>query len=109
MGAGGPELLAYYFVFYAMSGLLQHSNCDVRLGRLNYLVSGPEVHRSHHSRTVAESNANYAHSFVVWDLLFGTYYRPRDRSVRVLGLLNRHYPRGFWRQLAAPFLRRIRP
>ena len=26
---------------------------------------------------IAESNANYAHSFVGWDLLFGTYFRPR--------------------------------
>jgi len=109
LAGAGPELLAYYFVFYAMSGLLQHSNCDVRLGWFNYLVSGPEVHRWHHSRAIAESNANYAHSFVVWDLLLGTYYRPRGRSVRELGLLNRSYPRGFWRQLAAPFLRQVRP
>ena len=92
-----------------LSGLLQHANCDVRLGWLNYLVSGPEVHRWHHSRTIAESNANYAHSFVVWDLLLGTYFRPRDRSVRALGLLNPHYPLGFWRQLATPFQRRVRP
>jgi sterol desaturase/sphingolipid hydroxylase (fatty acid hydroxylase superfamily) len=105
----GPELLAYYFVFYAMSGLLQHANCDVRLGWFNYLVSGPEVHRWHHSRTIAESNANYAHSFVVWDLLLGTYFRPRNGSVRRLGLLNSRYPRGFWRQLATPFQRWIRP
>jgi sterol desaturase/sphingolipid hydroxylase (fatty acid hydroxylase superfamily) len=105
----GPELLAYYFVFYAMSGLLQHANCDVRLGWFNYLISGPEVHRWHHSRAIAESNANYAHSFVVWDLLLGTYFRPHGRSVRELGLLNTDYPRGFLPQLAAPFLRRIRP
>jgi sterol desaturase/sphingolipid hydroxylase (fatty acid hydroxylase superfamily) len=109
LAGAGPELLAYYLVFYAMSGLLQHANCDVRLGWLNYLISGPEVHRWHHSRTIAESNANYAHSFVVWDLLLGTYFRPRDASVRALGLLHADYPRGFWRQLAAPFQRRIRP
>jgi sterol desaturase/sphingolipid hydroxylase (fatty acid hydroxylase superfamily) len=105
----GPEALAYYFVFYAISGLLQHSNCDLRLGWLNYLVSGPEVHRWHHSRKIAESNANYAHSFVGWDLLLGTYYRPRRATVAELGLMNRSYPRGFWRQLAAPFRNQIRP
>jgi sterol desaturase/sphingolipid hydroxylase (fatty acid hydroxylase superfamily) len=99
----GPEVLAYYFVFYAVSGLFQHSNCDLRLGWLNYLVSGPEVHRWHHSRRVAESNNNYAHSFVVWDLLFGTYFRPRDRAVEELGLRARDYPRRFIAQLAAPF------
>jgi hypothetical protein len=99
----GTEVLAYYFVFYSMSGLFQHSNCDVRLGWLNYLVSGPEVHRWHHSQKTAESNANYAHSFVVWDLLFDTYFRPRGAEVTRLGLLVRDYPRRFVGQLLAPF------
>lgn len=99
----GPEVLAYYFVFYALSGLFQHSNCDVRLGWLNYLVSGPEVHRWHHSRKIGESNANYAHSFVVWDLLFGTYFRPAGVEVTRLGLLEQDYPRRFLGQLTAPF------
>ncbi len=101
----GAEVLGYYFVFYAMSGLFQHSNCDLRLGWLNYIFSGPEVHRWHHSRKITESNANYAHSFVVWDLIFGTYFRPRGATVGELGLLERDYPWGFWRQLGAPFRR----
>jgi sterol desaturase/sphingolipid hydroxylase (fatty acid hydroxylase superfamily) len=100
----GPEVLAYYFVFYSVSGLLQHCACDIRLGWLNYLVSGPEVHRWHHSRRIAESNHNYAHSFVVWDLLFGTYFRPRDAEVDRLGLVARDYPTRFMGQLGAPFL-----
>jgi sterol desaturase/sphingolipid hydroxylase (fatty acid hydroxylase superfamily) len=90
-------------VFYAVSGLFQHSNCDVRLGWLNYVVSGPEVHRWHHSRRVEESNHNYAHSFVVWDLLFGTYFRPRKAEVSELGLTARDYPRRFVGLLVAPF------
>jgi sterol desaturase/sphingolipid hydroxylase (fatty acid hydroxylase superfamily) len=101
----GAEVLAYYFVFYAVSGLLQHCNCDVRLGWLNYVVSGPELHRWHHSRHVEESNNNYAHSFVVWDLVFGTYFRPHDRAVEDLGLRSRDYPRRFLAQVAAPFAR----
>jgi ornithine lipid hydroxylase len=99
----GAEVLAYYFVFYAMSGLFQHSNCDVRLGWLNYVVSGPEVHRWHHSEKIRESNANYAHSFVVWDLIFGTYFRPKGAEVASLGLPERNYPRRFMGQLLAPF------
>ena len=102
----GPEVLAYYFVFYSVSGLLQHCDCDLKLGWLNYLVSGPEVHRWHHSRRVAESNHNYAHSFVVWDLLFGTYFRPRNAEVDRLGLAARDYPRRFLPQLGAPFVAR---
>ena len=105
----GAETLAYYFVFYSISGLLQHSNIDLRLGWLNYLVSGPEVHRWHHSRKIAESNNNYAHSFVVWDLVFGTYFRPRDHEVSPLGLLNPAYPTGFFSQLLEPFRRSPNP
>jgi sterol desaturase/sphingolipid hydroxylase (fatty acid hydroxylase superfamily) len=105
----GVEALAYYFVFYALSGLLQHANIDVRLGWLNYIFSGPEVHRWHHARKIFESNHNYAHSFVVWDIVFGTYFRPRDRQVTYLGLLDPEYPRGFLRQLAAPFRAGNRP
>lgn len=100
-----PDVLAFYFVFYAISGLFQHSNADLRLGPLNYVFSGPEVHRWHHSRTISESNNNYAHSFVVWDLVFGTYFRPKSRVVETLGLLDPAYPRGFWQQLYAPFRR----
>ncbi|MCA3746913.1 MAG: sterol desaturase family protein [Phenylobacterium sp.] len=100
-----PDVLAFYFVFYAISGLFQHSNADLRLGPLNYVFSGPEVHRWHHSRTISESNNNYAHSFVVWDLVFGTYFHPKSRVVETLGLLDPAYPRGFWQQLYAPFRR----
>ncbi|HEX5007309.1 MAG TPA: sterol desaturase family protein, partial [Hyphomonadaceae bacterium] len=103
----GPEVLAWYFVFYAVSGLFQHSNIDVRLGPLNYVFSGPEVHRWHHSQKIAESNNNYAHSFVVWDIVFGTYFRPHDRKVETLGLLDANYPKDFLRQMGAPF--RARP
>jgi ornithine lipid hydroxylase len=101
-----PEVLAYYFVFYATSGLFQHSNCDVRLGWLNYVISGPEVHRWHHSRAIVESNRNYANNFVFWDILFGTYFRPKGRQVATLGLLDPDYPRRFLGQMAAPFRRR---
>lgn len=102
----GPEIFAYYFVVYAASGLLQHSNCDIRLGWLNYLVSGPEVHRWHHSTDVTEASHNYAHTLIVWDVLFGTYYRPRQ-AVGELGLADRAYPSSFLGQMAAPFRRYV--
>ena len=101
----GPTVLAYYFVIYATSGFFQHSNSDLRLGWLNYLVSGPEVHRWHHSKVVEESNHNYAHTLIVWDLLFGTYYRPKGAEVGRLGLLEDGYPARFAGLLLAPFRR----
>lgn len=101
----GPEVLALYFVVYATSGLLQHANIDLRLGVFNYLLSGPEVHRWHHDEDWKVSAHNFAHTFIVWDLIFGTYHRPKDQAVGRLGL-GYAYPQGFWAQLWAPLRRK---
>ena len=99
------EVLAAYFVFYALNGFFQHSNCKVRLGPLNYIVSGPELHRWHHSELAEESDNNFGNNLILWDLLFGTRFLPDDREVGPLGLVNRHYPTGFLVQMKTPFIR----
>lgn len=99
------EVLAAYFVFYALNGFFQHSNCKLRLGPLNYIVSGPELHRWHHSEVEKESDTNFGNNLILWDLLFGTRFLPDDREVGPLGLLNRHYPVGFLAQMKTPFIR----
>lgn len=96
------EVVALSFVFYAVNGFYQHSNVDVRYGPLNYLVSGPELHRWHHSKQIDESNRNYGNNLIVWDLVFGTWFLPRDTRVGDLGLLNRDYPPDFVSQMTAP-------
>jgi sterol desaturase/sphingolipid hydroxylase (fatty acid hydroxylase superfamily) len=98
------EVLAAYFIFYGINGFFQHSNCRVRLGPLNYLISGPELHRWHHSELAKESDTNFGNNLIVWDLLFGTRFLPRDREVGPLGLLNRQYPTGFLAQMKTPFI-----
>jgi len=98
------EVLTLYFVIYAVNGFFQHSNVDAKLGWFNYLISGPELHRWHHSKTIKESNNNYGNNLIVWDILFGTYFLPKDREVANLGLLNRDYPMGFLEQIKAPFV-----
>lgn len=100
-----PAVLAAYLVFYAVNGFFQHANADVRLGMLNWLVSGPELHRWHHSRRIEESGANYGNNLIVWDVLFGTRFLPAGRRVLRLGLQDRNWPQGFLCQLAAPFTR----
>lgn len=100
-----PEVLSAYLVFYAINGFFQHSNCRVRLGLLNYIVAGPELHRWHHSAVAAESGSNFGNNLIVWDLLFGTRWLPEDREVGPLGLVNRAYPQGFLAQMKTPFIK----
>ncbi len=99
------NVLALYFVFYAVNGFFQHCNVEVRLGLLNYIISGPELHRWHHSREIRESNKNYGNNVILWDLLFGSYFLPKDRKVESLGLRNRAYPLSFGQQLRTPFIK----
>ncbi len=98
----GAEVVALYFIFYAVNGFYQHSNVDVRYGPLNYVVSGPELHRWHHSKVIDESNRNYGNNLILWDLVFGTWFLPKHARVGDLGLLNRDYPLGFVDQMTTP-------
>ncbi len=100
----GEEVLGLYLVCYALNGFFQHSNIEVRLGVLNYVISGPESHRWHHSRFKEESNHNYGNNLIIWDWLFGTWYLPEDKHVDELGLVNRRYPTSFLKQMMTPFI-----
>lgn len=100
-----PEVLVLYYVFTGVHGMLQHSNIDVRLGPLNYIFAMSELHRFHHSKIIAESNNNYGNNLILWDLIFGSFFWPREREVGEIGLLNPEYPQTVWGQTLAPFHR----
>ena len=104
-----PRVLAGYYVFYAVNGFFQHSNCDVRLGALNWLIAGPELHRWHHAAEIRDANSNYGNKLIIWDTLFGTRFLPADREVGELGNGEPSYPTTFVGQVAAPFRRAVAP
>jgi len=99
------EVTSLYFVVYSVKGFFQHSNVDTKLGWLNYIISGPELHRWHHSQKIVESNSNYGNNVIIWDILFGTFFWPKDRTVKKLGLLNEAYPTDFLSLLRNPFVK----
>jgi ornithine lipid hydroxylase len=99
------RVLSLYYLAYATNGFFQHCNIRLRYGLLNYIVGSAETHRWHHSRVPRESNANYGNTVIVWDLLFGTWYLPRERETAELGLQDREYPKSFLGLLRAPFTR----
>ena len=96
------EIFAAYFVFYAINGFYQHSNADVKLCFLNWIVAGPELHRWHHSTTIAEGHANYGNNLIIWDSFFGTRFLPPERTVSEVGIGNKQWPKGFFSQIIAP-------
>ena len=82
----GADVIACYFVFYAINGFFQHSNLDLKFGFLNYIVSTSELHRWHHEEAHGVANCNYGNNLIIWDLLFGSYYLPKNRTGRKVGI-----------------------
>lgn len=104
LGVNG-EVLALYFLMTASNGFFQHCNIDAKLGPLYYVFNAVHLHRWHHSKLADESNHNYGNNIIVYDLLFGTFYLPKDREVGPIGVLNPDYPKGYVGQFLAPFRR----
>lgn len=62
-----PLVFVMCQAFAVSNGVLQHSNCDLRIGILDRIFAGPTFHRWHHVRDVAEANYNFGPNLSVWD------------------------------------------
>jgi sterol desaturase/sphingolipid hydroxylase (fatty acid hydroxylase superfamily) len=70
------EVVVQFLMINGMHGLISHFNVDVRMGWLNYIFVGPELHRYHHSARIDESK-NYGSTLSIYDVIFGTFvYHP---------------------------------
>ncbi len=100
----GPEVIALFAIVSGVHGFFQHGNILLDLGPLNYFFSMAELHRWHHSKTLVEANHNYGQNVIVWDLVFGTFFWPKDREPpEEIGIPDLSaFPTTFWRQLASP-------
>lgn len=80
----------------AVWGMYIHSNIDVKSGKLQYIINGPEMHQWHHSDHQEVFFSNYSTKFSLWDWLFKTAYLPDTKPVK-FGLPY-NYPRDYFLQ-----------
>jgi hypothetical protein len=105
-----PTVIVVKGAVSAIWGMFIHSNIDVRLGRAQYVVNGPEMHRWHHATDAEAHGKNFSTKFAFWDWLFGTAYFPDRTTTRAqrYGITEREYredfPVGYLAQHAYPFL-----
>ncbi len=98
------QVVVLFFTVTLMSGFLEHVNIDYRLGPFNYILNSAQLHRWHHSKDIKQSNSNYGKVLIVWDIVFGTFYLPKDKEVGVLGINEpEKMPNTFLGQLKYPF------
>jgi sterol desaturase/sphingolipid hydroxylase (fatty acid hydroxylase superfamily) len=110
-----PAVAALKGTISAIWGMFIHSNLDVRLGPLQYVFNGPEMHRWHHADDPAVYNKNFATKLALWDWLFGTAYfpNPKVQKADVYGLpyivYPEYFPLAYVVQLALAFRRSMDP
>jgi sterol desaturase/sphingolipid hydroxylase (fatty acid hydroxylase superfamily) len=78
-------------ILYTLVGtiwsFLIHANISWRFGFLERLVATPAFHHWHHTNDGAEYiNKNYATIFPVMDILFGSFYLPKQRWPQRYGI-----------------------
>lgn len=98
-----PEALFVANAITGVQGLVSHFNVDSRVGWINRLLMGTELHRWHHA---AGTLGNYGAMLSIWDQLGGSFvYRPGENPDR-LGIEEpSSYPRDteIWQVLREPF------
>jgi sterol desaturase/sphingolipid hydroxylase (fatty acid hydroxylase superfamily) len=76
----------YSTMFLIGMSMFYHSAIRVRLPWLDRLLVTPQVHRIHHSVDAEHYNRNFADALPIFDIVFGTYYRPGREEFPATGL-----------------------
>lgn len=69
-------------------GYFIHMNLRLNLGPLTPILAGPQLHRIHHSSLPQHQDKNFAAFFPVYDMIFGTYWRPAKDEYPATGLFS---------------------
>src|SRR5207248_878187 len=72
--------------FNLVYGALVHANLNWTFGPFRYVIASPVYHRWHHTKDPAAYNSNFAPTFPLWDLMFGTCYLPKGALPRDYGV-----------------------
>ena len=100
---GSTEMANTIFVTWmTLWAYFVHANIRLNLGWLEYLVSSPHFHHWHHVKgDPALVDKNYAATMPWVDMLFGTFYLPKNEWPQQYGIDDDLAP-GLWDQLIDP-------
>ncbi len=80
-----------------------HANLDWTLGPFKYVIASPVFHRWHHTAADRGGEKNFAATFPILDVIFGTFYMPAGELPDHYGIADRAFPESFGGQLVHPF------
>jgi sterol desaturase/sphingolipid hydroxylase (fatty acid hydroxylase superfamily) len=99
-----PNVLVFLGPFTIAHSAFVHANLNWTLGPFKYVIAGPVFHRWHHTAAERGGETNFASTFPVLDLMFGTFNMPKDKVPDAYGVAD-PIPRSFGAQMLYPFRR----
>ncbi len=87
-----------------MSGFV-HADVDWDLGPFKYVIASPVFHRWHHTDVARGGEMNFAPTFPVIDIIFGTFYMPKGVTPDNFGVDDPNFPKNIEGQMIYPFLK----
>jgi sterol desaturase/sphingolipid hydroxylase (fatty acid hydroxylase superfamily) len=103
LGGIPPAVLGILVPFNVLMSAFVHANLNWSLGPFKYVIASPVFHRWHHTALDRGGMKNFAGTFPVIDLMFGTFYMPERELPDAYGIGDPQFPRSFGGQLLYPF------
>jgi sterol desaturase/sphingolipid hydroxylase (fatty acid hydroxylase superfamily) len=100
-----PNVMLWVGPFTTAHSAFVHANLNWTLGPFQYVLAGPVFHRWHHTAAERGGSKNFASTLPVLDLMFGTFYMPKNELPDAYGIDDRRFPESFGKQILYPFVR----
>jgi sterol desaturase/sphingolipid hydroxylase (fatty acid hydroxylase superfamily) len=103
MAGISPNVMVWVGPFTTFHSAFVHANLNWTLGPFRYVIATPVFHRWHHTSLQEGGNTNFAGTFPLWDVLFGTFRMPESLLPQKYGADDDRIPTDFGGQLVHPF------
>lgn len=90
-----PDVMTVVAWLYLLPDGLAHLNVRLSLGRFALCLNNPQYHRIHHSVETEHWNKNFCKGLPVFDVIFGTAWKPGKDEFPATGLVPRETATGF--------------
>jgi len=98
-----PQAIAAMGAFNIIYSAMVHANLNWTFGKFVYLFASPVFHRWHHTTQKEGLDKNFAPTFPLLDLMFGTFYMPEGKLPEHYGIKGSDIPESFIGQIVYPF------
>jgi sterol desaturase/sphingolipid hydroxylase (fatty acid hydroxylase superfamily) len=102
-----PEVATSVAFLYLLPCGLAHLNLRLSLGRFALVLNNPQYHRIHHSVEPQHRDKNFCQMLPLFDVIFGTAWKPGKDEFPMTGLVPRERANGILDGLIWPFRRRL--